>query len=235
MRSITHSTLGAANMNPSHWFPTLGNLHAGHLALIDAAKKHYTRTIVYCFVNPLQFAAHEDFDNYPRTLEADIQALKQREVDLVFLPTAEQLNLVQHNQQCQLHIPGLSDILCGRTRPKFLTGVMTILAKFFNIIRPDAAFFGEKDYQQLLCVKKMVSDLMIPITIHAVATVRETDGLAMSSRNNYLSAQARDRAPLLYTTLQAIQAQLQQGRREYSLLIAEGVERLTQAGFKLTT
>jgi pantoate--beta-alanine ligase len=191
--------------------PTMGNLHEGHLALVHKAKEIADITVVSIFVNPLQFAPSEDFSNYPRTLQEDIKKLSKLNVDLVFSPSAIDLypNLEEHTK---VSVPILSDEYCGRFRPSLFDGVTTIVATLFNIVQPDSAVFGEKDFQQLHILKKMVEDLAFPIQIISVPTVREQDGLAMSSRNQYLNADERNVACEIYKILHAMQDDLLQGR-----------------------
>jgi pantoate--beta-alanine ligase len=181
--------------------PTMGNLHAGHLALIAAARAHATRVVASIFVNPLQFGPAEDLDAYPRTFEQDRTALESARCHLLFAPQVETLYPRGLGAQTRVEVPGLSEILCGASRPGHFQGVATVVCKLFNMVQPDLALFGEKDFQQLLVVRRMVEDLAIPIEIQGVETVREPDGLAMSSRNGYLSVEERQRAPALYGAL----------------------------------
>ncbi len=188
--------------------PTMGNLHNGHLVLVGEAQKLATKVVVSIFINPMQFNDKSDFADYPRTLEDDRQKLDVNGVDVLFVP--EQAALypmavpMAHlglDSATRVEVPGLSDILCGEFRPGHFTGVTTIVAKLLNIIQPDIALFGEKDFQQLLLIMRMVHDLHLPVKIVGVPTVREADGLAMSSRNTYLSADERVRANKLYQIL----------------------------------
>lgn len=181
--------------------PTMGNLHAGHLALVQEARRVADRTLVSIFVNPLQFSPNEDFDAYPRTLERDRELLEAEDTDLLFAPPVQAVYPHGSQGQTRVDVPGLSDILCGASRPGHFAGVATVVCKLFNIAQPDVAIFGEKDYQQLLVIRRMVEDLCLPIKVRGLATVRELDGLAMSSRNGYLSPAERARAPALYRAL----------------------------------
>ena len=171
--------------------PTMGNLHAGHLSLIEAASQPNTRVVVSIFVNPMQFGENEDFDDYPRTFDADMQLLSKYKVDMVFVPVVAEIYPESIENATIVEVSKLSKILEGEHRPGFFTGVATVVNKLFNIVQPDVAVFGEKDYQQLLVIRKMVCDLSMPIEIVSVATQRESDGLAMSSRNAYLDEEDR--------------------------------------------
>ncbi len=177
--------------------PTMGNLHDGHLALVARARELAPRVVVSIFVNPLQFGPQEDYAAYPRTLEEDRARLAEAGVDLLFAPTVEVMYPRPLTEVTRVHVPGLSQILCGAARPGHFDGVATVVARLFNLVRPRHAVFGEKDYQQLMIIRRMVADLAFPIEIHGVPTVREPDGLAMSSRNRYLSPSERARAPRL--------------------------------------
>ncbi len=184
--------------------PTMGNLHNGHLVLVGEAQKLATKVVVSIFINPMQFNDKSDFADYPRTLEDDRQKLDVNGVDVLFVPEQAALYPMAHlglDSTTRVEVPDLSDILCGEFRPGHFTGVTTIVAKLLNIIQPDIALFGEKDFQQLLLIMRMVHDLHLPMKIVGVPTVREADGLAMSSRNTYLSAAERVRANKLYQML----------------------------------
>jgi pantoate--beta-alanine ligase len=182
--------------------PTMGALHNGHIALIREARQKCTCVIVSIFVNPLQFGPNEDFSKYPRPLEDDLEMCRKEGVELVFNPSVEELYLSgQENTNKVVPPDALTSILCGAFRPGHFIGVATVVLKLFNVVQPDIAFFGEKDYQQLIVIRNMVADLDIPIKIVAVPTIRETDGLALSSRNAYLSTEQRKTAPVLYQTL----------------------------------
>ncbi|MBT6351712.1 MAG: pantoate--beta-alanine ligase [Halieaceae bacterium] len=181
--------------------PTMGNLHQGHLSLIQQASNATDIVVVSIFVNPMQFAAHEDLDTYPRTLEADFSALRNVKVDIVFTPSASDIYPHGSNNETAIHVPLLGDALCGKDRPGHFDGVCTVVYKLFQLVKPDVAVFGEKDLQQLLIIKKMTRDLKLPVDVQSGATKRAEDGLALSSRNQYLSKNERALAPLLWQTL----------------------------------
>ncbi len=184
--------------------PTMGNLHSGHLALVEAAAKTGDRVVVSIFVNPMQFAENEDLDEYPRTFEEDVGKLSRYDVDLVFAPVVSEIYPESIDNATMVEVPKLSGILEGECRPNFFRGVATIVNKLFNIVQPDVAIFGEKDFQQLLVIKQMVSDLAMPIEIQSLATQREIDGLAMSSRNGYLDEEERLLAAAIYRSLKHV-------------------------------
>ncbi len=184
--------------------PTMGNLHAGHLALVEAANALGGKTVVSIFVNPLQFGKNEDLETYPRTFDEDISALSKYKVDLVFAPGVDVIYPEGGKSASIVDVPRLSAILDGEYRPDFFKGVATVVNKLFNIIQPDTAMFGEKDFQQLLVIRQMVKDLSMPIEIRSVATVREANGLAMSSRNHYLDDEQRHQAAVLYDCLEQV-------------------------------
>jgi pantoate--beta-alanine ligase len=211
--------------------PTMGNLHAGHLQLAEHAKATAYKVIVSIFVNPMQFPPGTDFESYPRTLKEDAKKLEGLGVDVLFAPKTEDIYPQDLDQTTQVVVPQLSDILCGQFRPGHFAGVTTIVAKLFNIVEPDIAVFGEKDYQQLVIIKKMVTDLGYPVEIQSCATVREDDGLAMSSRNQYLTAEERSTAPRLYQALCAAKEQAQAGTA-FADIEAGAKQSLKQAGFK---
>jgi pantoate--beta-alanine ligase len=213
--------------------PTMGNLHRGHLELVRRARELAERVVVSIFVNPLQFRQGEDFDRYPRTLERDSAMLDAGGAQLLFAPSVAEMYPRPAEQQTRVEVPGLSDILCGASRPGHFAGVATVVCKLFNMVQPDLALFGEKDFQQLLVLRRMVEDLSLPIELVGVPTVREGDGLALSSRNGYLSEKERSRAPALYRALQETAAALRSGRRDFARLEQEGGNRLGETG--LTT
>ncbi|MBK1731685.1 pantoate--beta-alanine ligase [Thiococcus pfennigii] len=204
--------------------PTMGNLHDGHLTLVRAARADGVRLVVSIFVNPLQFGPREDLATYPRTPEEDRERLAAAGVDVLFTPSAAAIYPRGLAEQTRVEVPGLSGILCGASRPGHFTGVATVVCKLFNIVQPDLAYFGEKDFQQLLVIGRMVEDLGLPIEIVGVPTVREPDGLAMSSRNGYLTPSERGLAPALYHALERAGAALRAGEA-----VAE-VERSGRAG-----
>lgn len=211
--------------------PTMGNLHAGHLALVTKAHVVAQHVIASIFVNPMQFGPNEDFAAYPRTFEADCQALEQAGTDFLFVPTHKEIYPRALLDMTYVEVPGLSDILCGATRPGHFRGVATVVNKFFNMVQPDVAVFGEKDFQQLSIIRRMVQDLALPIEIIGVPTIREANGLAMSSRNGYLSALQRDHAALLYKTLTDIRAALLSGRVDFEQLAKDASKTLEGNGF----
>jgi pantoate--beta-alanine ligase len=211
--------------------PTMGNLHAGHLQLVEHAISGGDKVIVSIFVNPMQFPPGTDFESYPRTLKEDAKKLETLGVDVLFAPKTEEIYPQDLDQTTQVVVPQLSDILCGQFRPGHFKGVTTIVAKLFNFVDPDIAVFGEKDYQQLVIIKKMAADLSYPVEIQSCATVREDDGLAMSSRNQYLNAKERSAAPRLYQALCAAKEQVHAGT-PFADIEAEAMQSLKQAGFK---
>lgn len=212
--------------------PTMGNLHAGHLSLVEKALQTSDRTVATVFVNPTQFVAGEDYERYPRTLEQDSLKLSEMGVQLLFIPEVEEMFPAGPDKETRVE-PPLQDVLCGAFRPGHFTGVATVVVKLLNMVQPDIAVFGEKDYQQLLVIRRLVADLCMPVDIVAVPTVREDDGLAMSSRNAYLSGLEREQAPTLYRTLCRIRDQILQGRRDFQALEGEGRSALEAAGFRL--
>jgi pantoate--beta-alanine ligase len=212
--------------------PTMGNLHQGHLRLVKAAKKSADIVVVSIFVNPLQFGPDEDLDAYPRTLEADSQKLAELGVDVLFLPSADDIYPRGLEQQTFVEVPGISYMICGASRPGHFRGVATIVCKLFNMVQPNKAFFGEKDFQQLQVIRAMVQDLSMNLEIHGVPTEREPNGLAMSSRNNYLSAEQKHQASFLYRTIQTMAKQVIEGRRDFGKLISDHKKALATAGFK---
>lgn len=211
--------------------PTMGNLHEGHLQLVRTARQHAGRVVVSIFVNPLQFGAGEDLDQYPRTLQADMEKLRASGCDLLFAPGEEEMYPRGREGLSYIDVPALANILCGASRPGHFRGVATVVGKLFHIIQPDMAVFGEKDYQQLLVIRHMVRDLDLPVEIIGVPTVREADGLAMSSRNAYLDTGERQRASLPHACLQNIARQLHKGNRDYASLEAAACSELEAGGF----
>lgn len=212
--------------------PTMGNLHQGHLSLIQQAQDAADRVVVSIFVNPMQFAAHEDLDTYPRTLEADLSALREAGVDLVFTPGTSDMYPQGSENETTIHVPTLGDGLCGKDRPGHFDGVCTVVYKLFQLVQPDVAIFGEKDLQQLLIIKKMTRDLKLPIQILSGATQRDEDGLALSSRNQYLTADERATAPLLWRTMKICADKLAQCPAEdVPAALTDARETLEKAGF----
>lgn len=213
--------------------PTMGNLHEGHLVLVDRAKQLADLVGASIFVNPMQFGPTEDFDHYPRTFKKDCDALTASGVDFVFAPNTLELYPNGYRSHTMVTVPDLSNRWCGAFRPGHFTGVATAVLKLFSILSPNVACFGEKDFQQFLVVKQMVEDLGLPIQIVPVATVREPDGLAMSSRNQYLNGLEREQAPRLYQTLQDIQQQIKSGKSDFRKLEQNATILLEKAGFKV--
>ena len=212
--------------------PTMGNLHRGHIQLVERARELTPRTVASIFVNPMQFGANEDYAGYPRTLEDDSHRLDAVGLDLLFAPKLAEIYPRPLADMTQVTVPELSTILCGVSRPAHFSGVTTVVAKLFNMVQPDVAVFGEKDWQQLVIIRRMTADLDLPVEIVGVPTVREPDGLAMSSRNGYLSVEERALAPALYTTLRATAERLRSGERDCAALEAEAKARLVAAGFR---
>jgi len=210
----------------------MGNLHAGHLALVKKAQQVAQRTVVTIFVNPTQFVQGEDFAAYPRTFEYDRLALEKIGADILFHPAVGEMYPDGMEQQTRVIVDGLDDIFCGNFRRGHFTGVATIVTKLFNIVQPDVALFGEKDYQQLLVIRRLARDLNLPVAIASLATVREGDGLALSSRNHYLNASERGTAPLLYKALVHIAEEIKKGSLDYALLERNAAADLTRAGFR---
>ena len=213
--------------------PTMGSLHAGHLSLVELAREHAERTIVSIFVNPTQFGEGEDFDDYPRSLERDQRRLKTTATDMIFAPDVETLYPFGPDKATTVSVPGLTENFCGATRPGHFDGVTTVVARLFAIVQPDIAVFGQKDYQQQLVIRRMTDDLSLPITIITGETVRDDDGLALSSRNSYLSDEERAAAPALYGALKSVGQKLQAGGRDFASLEAAAIEQLNSAGFKV--
>lgn len=211
--------------------PTMGNLHAGHMQLVHAAQRHADRVVVSIFVNPLQFTDADDLAAYPRTLEEDRALLHHGAVDALFMPDVATVYPHGMETATRVEVPGLSNILCGEFRPGHFTGVATVVAALLNLVQPDVAVFGEKDFQQLLIIRRAVEDLHFPVTIVGVETVREPDGLACSSRNRYLAPQERACAPGLYRVLCDLGAEIMAGRRDYPALTRAYLQRLEAAGF----
>ncbi len=191
--------------------PTMGNLHAGHRRLMEEARRHADAVVVSIYVNPLQFGANEDFATYPRTPIEDRALLAQAGVDLLFAPEEHEMYPRGRERHTVVEVPELSGVLCGAFRPGHFRGVATVVARLFNLVTPDVALFGKKDYQQLLIIRLMAADLGLPVKIIGVETVREADGLALSSRNSYLSAEERQRAPALYASLQRLAERVRAG------------------------
>jgi pantoate--beta-alanine ligase len=210
--------------------PTMGNLHRGHISLIDAARDRGCFVVASIFVNPLQFNDPADLERYPRTLEADRQQLVDARCDLLFAPNVVEMYPQGQTLHTSVQVPGVSAGLCGGSRPGHFDGVATVVAKLFNMVQPDLAFFGEKDFQQVAVIRKMINDLNLPVALVPVPTARADDGLALSSRNGYLSDAERQAAPALYRTLTRIALGLQAGEALPTLL-AKADDELQQYGF----
>lgn len=212
--------------------PTMGNLHAGHMRLIKHANKQCDVVIASIFVNPLQFNDKSDLTNYPRTLEQDQRLLEENGCNLLFAPSVDDMYPNGQESQSLVSVPDVSEGLCGGSRPGHFDGVATVVTKLFNMIQADKAFFGEKDFQQLAVIRKMVADFCIPVDIIGVATERNSDGLALSSRNGYLSAEELALAPVLYKALQDVANAIQQGN-DFDSTLEQTQERLNKQGFKV--
>lgn len=212
--------------------PTMGNLHSGHAALVAKAAQRVDFVVASIFVNPLQFGAGEDLDKYPRTLAADQEKLLEAGCHLLFAPSVEEMYPDGMAGQTRVSVPQLSEGLCGASRPGHFEGVATVVSKLFNMVQPDLAVFGQKDYQQLAVIRALVHDLNMPIQIIGEPTVRAADGLALSSRNGYLSEEQRAIAPVLYRSLSQIAQAIRNGERDYPRLLAEQQQQLEAAGLR---
>ncbi|WP_341707325.1 pantoate--beta-alanine ligase [Halopseudomonas sp.] len=212
--------------------PTMGNLHAGHIALVEKALQRTDYVVVSIFVNPMQFGPGEDLDSYPRTLAEDQEKLLDVGAHLVFAPNASEMYPEGMDGHTRVSVPVVSEGLCGGSRPGHFEGVATVVSKLLNIVGPDIAVFGQKDYQQLAVIRKMAQDLCLPVQIMGHPTIRAEDGLALSSRNGYLSAEQRAIAPVLQQTLQQIAAEVQSGRCDYAQIINEASQRLSDVGMR---
>jgi pantoate--beta-alanine ligase len=212
--------------------PTMGNLHPGHVSLIEAARRHGDRFVASIFVNPMQFGPNEDFAHYPRTPTQDERMLAEAGCNLMFMPDVGEVYPNGSERATRVDVPGLSRILDGEFRPGHFEGVSTIVATLFHIVEPDVAVFGEKDFQQLTVIRRMVADLCLPVEIVGAPTVRDADGLAMSSRNQYLTSTERQVAPRIYETLQAAAKRLGGGDADFASIERFGVEALTKVGMK---
>ncbi len=212
--------------------PTMGNLHKGHLSLVELALERAARVVVSVFVNPLQFGAGEDFSRYPRTLEHDRELLARAGAHLLFAPTAFEIYPLGVERTAVVDVPELGSILEGQVRPTHFAGVATVVAKLLNIVQPDVAVFGEKDFQQLTIIQRMVRDLSMPVEIIPGPIVRDHDGLALSSRNQYLSPAERSRAPRLHAALRTAKKRIQDGERRFNDVEAEGMRQLAHDGLE---
>jgi pantoate--beta-alanine ligase len=238
---VTATTIAEVRAQVSRWHaagervvfvPTMGNLHAGHLSLLEAARRHGQRFVASIFVNPMQFGPNEDFAHYPRTPAADATMLAEAGCNLMFMPEVGEIYPNGAANATRVEVPGVSDILCGEFRPGHFEGVATIVAKLFHIVDPDVAIFGEKDFQQLTIIRRMVADLCLRVEIVGAPTVREADGLAMSSRNQYLTPEDRRAAPAIYRQLQQASEAIGSGVRDFASVEGAGRAALQAAGFR---
>ena len=211
--------------------PTMGNLHAGHIELVNQGRKRAQRVVASVFVNPLQFGANEDFGRYPRSLPQDAEKLAAAGCDLLFAPSVEEM-YPQGVGATTVRVAGVTEMLEGEFRPGHFDGVATVVNILFNLVQPDVALFGQKDYQQLAVIRRMVADLRLPLEVVGVPTLRAEDGLALSSRNQYLSAEERTRAATVHRVLSGIAEGLRAGRRDYEVLQSEAALTLQRAGFR---
>jgi pantoate--beta-alanine ligase len=238
-QSIADLTREITNLRSSGkrlaFVPTMGNLHAGHRRLMEEARRHAQAVVASIYVNPLQFGAGEDFAAYPRTPTLDRALLEDAGVELLFYPDDAVIYPRGREASTRVEVPGVSDILCGAARPGHFRGVATVVNRLFRLVTPDVALFGKKDYQQLLVIRLMASDFGLPVEIVGVDTVREDDGLALSSRNGYLTAEERRTAPVLYATLRTLAGQIQNQAvpsPDYAMREAGAVKALEVAGFR---
>lgn len=213
--------------------PTMGNLHSAHLALVETAKRNCEVAVCSIFVNPLQFGLNEDWDKYPRTLDADTQKLESVGCDYLFCPSDSEIYPNGMAEQTRVIVPSMTDVLCGASRPGHFEGVTTVVTKLFNIVQPDEAIFGIKDFQQLAVIRRMVEDLCIPVKITAGEIVREADGLAMSSRNGFLTQEERPRVAVLHQVLNETRRALEAGRSDFAELSKEARAKIEAAGFRV--
>jgi pantoate--beta-alanine ligase len=210
----------------------MGNLHDGHLSLVDIARQHAERVVVSIFVNPTQFGGGEDFATYPNTLELDKRRLKRANVDLLFVPNIETMYPFGVDNATSVTVPVLTDELCGSFRPGHFDGVTSVVSRLFSLVQPDVAIFGEKDFQQLMVIRRLVKDMSLPVEIIAGPTRREEDELALSSRNQFLTEEQRAIAPQLYATLKKIGEGLQSGKRNFTKMEQQAMNDLEALGFK---
>ncbi len=212
--------------------PTMGNLHQGHLSLFEEAKKRGDKVVVSIFVNPMQFDNANDLESYPRTIEQDSEKLKEMQTDLLFLPSRQTIYPKELDNQTFVEVPDLSDLFCGHSRPGHFRGVTTVVNKLFNLVEPDVAIFGQKDFQQLFLIRHMVTDLCMNVEIIGAPTKRETSGLAMSSRNGYLDAAQIKQATVIYQALTAAKAKLLQGDKNFTAISQAATAQIVAAGLK---
>ena len=227
--AVTHARNAGKRIG---FVPTMGNLHSGHATLVTKAAQQADFVVASIFVNPLQFGAGEDLDTYPRTLAADQEKLLQAGCNLLFAPTVEEMYPGGTTGQTRVSVPQLSEGLCGASRPGHFEGVATVVSKLFNMVQPDLAIFGQKDYQQLAVIRALVHDLNMPIQIIGEPTVRAADGLALSSRNGFLSEDQRAVAPVVYRALSNIAESIKQGERDFPTLISAQSQQLEAAGLR---
>ena len=237
----TVTTIAAVRAHVQRWrreglrvafVPTMGNLHPGHVSLIEAARRHGERFVASIFVNPMQFGPNEDWAQYPRTPREDERMLAAAGCSLMFMPDVAEIYPHGSERATRIEVPQLSRILDGEFRPGHFEGVSTIVAKLFHIVEPDVAVFGEKDYQQLTVIRRMVADLCMPVEIVGAPTMRDADGLAMSSRNQYLSTEERALAPSIYRALEAAAQRLRAGDVDFASIERAGFQALEHAGFR---
>lgn len=212
--------------------PTMGSLHQGHMSLVNLARECADRVVASVYVNPTQFGVDEDFSLYPRALENDRRRLSRGGVDIMFAPSSEEIYPFGEQQMTRVTVPGLSKILCGDDRPDHFDGVTSVVGRLFNIVQPQVAVFGQKDFQQLVIIRRMVADLHIPVRVVASPTYRDKDGLALSSRNRYLTDEERVTAPVLYRVICACRDRLLDGERDFARLESDGKAALAAAGFR---
>ncbi|MBX2858331.1 MAG: pantoate--beta-alanine ligase [Cellvibrionaceae bacterium] len=212
--------------------PTMGNLHAAHIALVNIAQAHCDVVVTSIFVNRLQFGLNEDWDCYPRTFEQDCQKLQDANCDMVFHPEEVEIYPNGMDQQTRVVVPSMADVLCGASRPGHFEGVTTVVSKLFNIVQPELAVFGVKDYQQLAIIRRMVEDLHLPVRVISGEVVREEDGLAMSSRNSFITPEERPRACELYRALGWVREEIVQGNTDFTALQGAAKARIREAGFR---
>jgi len=237
----TVTTIGAVRERVRAWHragarvvfvPTMGNLHAGHVSLIEAARRHGERFVASIFVNPMQFGPNEDFAHYPRTPREDERMLADAGCDLMFTPDVAEIYPNGSERATRVEVPGLSRILEGEFRPGHMEGVSTVVAKLFHIVEPDVAIFGEKDYQQLTVIRRMVAELCMGVEIVGAPTLRDGDGLALSSRNQYLTAAERRQAPVIFKTLEAAAGRVRAGDGGFAAIERDGLGALESAGLR---
>ena len=231
IQTVSELRTALKNQASIAFVPTMGNLHAGHIALVTQAKQHAKFIVASIFVNPLQFSPTEDLANYPRTLEADCEKLKAAGCDIVFTPSVAEI--YPHEQTMTIDPPPIANVLCGATRLKHFAGVATVVVKLFNIVKPDIAVFGKKDFQQLFIIKEMVKQFNLPIEIIAGETIRETNGLALSSRNGYLTDAQRAAASQLNSALQGIVNAIKTGNKNFLKLEQQARMQLTKQGWEV--